>query len=535
MAAFDVERMRAQGRRFIDGFTPGQKAVTILCVVLVVLGGMFFTKWAGTPTWTPLYSGLSSKDAGDVTAQLDSQGIKYKVSGGGGTILVSKQDVYKTRISLSAKGIPSGGDSFDLLDKSGITTDQFTRDIQYQRALQAELGKTIEAIDSVSAASVTLTIPQDNVFVGAQQDSATAAVLVTPSGSSLSDSTVQAIVHLVASSIPNMKADDVTVADSNGNVLHAPGMDSSLTSGAVLTQKTAYENDIESKVSKMITATLGPGHAAVTVAADLDMSQTSTKSDTFARPGDGKKDIAAKQNNQKETLNTGSGATTNGQLGIPNTGNAGGTTVNGSGATQYTNDKTQQENALNTEHKDSITPPGTVKTLSVSVLFDSSSVSAADAVNIWKPQVAAAAGIDTTRGDTVAIQSVAFSDEAKKASKPASPAAAGGNAMFDLIKHVLTLLMIGLILFFAWRAIKKAEANRVPIRVPIDLRELEGTVPAALEAPARVGASVGVASAASRLLEAPTSTIEGEITDLIERQPDEVAQTLRSWLADRRT
>jgi flagellar M-ring protein FliF len=149
--------------------------------------------------------------------------------------------------------------------------------------------------------------------------------------------------------------------------------------------------------------------------------------------------------------------------------------------------------------------------------------------------VQAAAGIDTTRGDTVAVQSVAFTKEAKDAAKPAAPAAAGGNAMFDLIKHLLTLLMIGLILFFAWRAIKKAESNRVPLRVPIDLRELEGTVPAALEAPARVGASVGAASAASRLLEAPTSTIEGEITDLIERQPDEVAQTLRSWLADRRT
>ena len=103
--------------------------------------------------------------------------------------------------------------------------------------------------------------------------------------------------------------------------------------------------------------------------------------------------------------------------------------------------------------------------------------------------------------------------------------------MFDLIKHFLTLLMIAVVLFFAWRAIKRAENNRVPLRVPIDLLELEApsTLEPALHAP-RVAAAPARAS-----LEPPSSTIEGQITDLIERQPDEVAQTLRSWLADRRT
>jgi flagellar M-ring protein FliF len=93
--------------------------------------------------------------------------------------------------------------------------------------------------------------------------------------------------------------------------------------------------------------------------------------------------------------------------------------------------------------------------------------------------------------------------------------------------------MIGMVLFFAWRAIKKAEANRVPLRVPIDLRELEAPANVGALEPAMAGARAGGAGA--RSLEPPPPTIEGEITDLIERQPDEVAQTLRSWLADRRT
>src|SRR5262249_38702966 len=102
----------------------------------------------------------------------------------------------------------------------------------------------------------------------------------------------------------------------------------------------------------------------------------------------------------------------------------------------------------------------------------------------------------------------------------------------DLIKHVLTLMMIGLILFFAWRAIKKAESNRTPLRVPIDLRELEA--PGALALSGAGGAGAAVAAAPRRAGEPPPPELQGEITGRIERQPDEVAQTLRSWLADRR-
>ena len=106
--------------------------------------------------------------------------------------------------------------------------------------------------------------------------------------------------------------------------------------------------------------------------------------------------------------------------------------------------------------------------------------------------------------------------------------------MMDLVRHVVTLLIIALVLFFAWRAIKKAEANRVPLRVPLDLRELEAADTRALEAST---AAVPRLTPAERQALAPAAEtgIEGELTDLIEHQPDEVAQTLRSWLADRRT
>jgi flagellar M-ring protein FliF len=538
MPVVDVDRLKQQGKRFVDGFTPGQKAMTILGVVAVVLAGMTFMKWAAKPDYAPLYTGLSSQDAGAVTTALDAQHVKYKIEGGGGTIMVPRNVVDKTRIDLSAKDIPAGGDSFALLDKQGITTDEFTRNIDYQRALQGELGKAIESIDSVSAATVTLTIPQQTVFVGASEDKATAAVLVKTNGPDLSGDAVNAIVHLVASSIPNMNPDDVTVADANGTVLHAPGMNAQLGGTSQIAQTQNYDAALEKKIEDMVTRTLGPGHAAVTVAADLDMSNSTQKSTTFTEPVTGKT-VPLNRNDSSESLGGNGTGATNGPLGVPgNTTNpvAGGTTVPANTTPSSYLKTTNNDNlAVNSQQTDSTIPPGTVKRLSVSVLLDSAVVHPQDIANVWQPNILAAAGINPTRdgANALKVTTVAFDKTAQKAQQAQLSAATGSNPLFDLIKHFLTLLMIAVVLFFAWKAIKRAENNRVPLRVPIDLLELGAPAASALE-PAFATARVAAAPARPPL-DPPASTIEGEISDLIERQPDEVAQTLRSWLADRRT
>ena len=240
MPAIDFDRIRDQGKNFVDGFTPGQKAMTILGVIAVVLAGMAFSHWSSPTDYAPLYTSLSGADAGKVTQALDSAGVKWKLSDGGATVLVPADVVYKQRVALSAQGLPASSDGLALLDKEGITASEFVQRVDYQRAMQGELEKTIEAIDGVASATVNLTIPPDQVFAGAQADSPSAAVLVQPAGgTTLSSDAVQAIVHLVASSMPNMTPDSVTVADSSGNVLNAPGMD--LSSGQGLEQQTSFD------------------------------------------------------------------------------------------------------------------------------------------------------------------------------------------------------------------------------------------------------------------------------------------------------
>ena len=416
-----------------------------------------------------------------------------------------------------------------MLDKEGITASEFVQRVDYQRAMQDELEKTIDAIDGISAATVNLTIPPDQVFAGAQEDSPSAAVLVQPAGgTTVSSDAVQAIVHLVASSIPNMTPDSVTVADSNGNVLSAPGMDASSSQG--LEQQSSFDTTLGASVSNYLATALGPNHADVHVQSDMNFDQQNTTSITNTAPaGTGGKPLPSQQSTSDEKFNGGSGGT-NGVLGVTQ-GVPGAST---SGAQNYTKTSNQVNNALNQVYQQVQAAPGKIDHLSVAVLLDSSVVKP-DQVADWTKQIQAAVGYNKARGDVVQVTSMAFSPAAAKAAKDQLKAAttSGTNSMNDLIRHVVTLAIIALVLFFAWRAIKRAEANRVPLRVPLDLRELEAADARALEA----GAAVPRISEAERRALAPAADmgVEGELTDLIETQPDEVAQTLRSWLADRRT
>ena len=532
MPAIDFDRIRDQGKNFVDGFTPGQKAMTILGVIAVVLAGMAFSHWSSSTNYAPLYTSLSGADAGKVTQALDSAGVKWKLSDGGATVLVPAAMVYKERVALSAQGLPASSDDLSLLDKEGITASDFVQRVDYQRAMQGELEKTIEAIDGVASATVNLTIPPDQVFAGATADAPSAEVLVQPAGgTTLSTDAVQAIVHLVASSVPNMTPDSVTVADSSGNVLNAPGMD--LSSGQGLEQQTSFDTALGTAVSSYIATALGPNHADVHVQSDMNFDQQKTTSLTNSAPaGTNGKPLPSQQNQTSENFKGPASGGTNGVLGVTQSTPG---VASGSGNETYSKTSNQNTNAVNQIETEVQAAPGKISHMSVAVLLDSSVVKPADVAN-WTKQIEAAVGYSAKRGDIVQVTSVPFSTAAQKAAKAQLSAASGSGSgmMLDLARNVVTLLIVALVLFFAWRAIKRAEANRVPLRVPLDLRELEAADTRALEAAAATP-RLGELERRALAPAAPDSGVEGELTDLIEQQPDEVAQTLRSWLADRRT
>jgi flagellar M-ring protein FliF len=315
-------------------------------------------------------------------------------------------------------------------------------------------------------------------------------------------------------------------------MLHAPGQSSIGSSSDQMEAKAAFEATLAKNLTDYIATSLGPGQATVTVAATLDMSSGETTTTEFKQPDNIQTPSA--QVTETETF-TGPGSGANGVLGPDGTPGA----VNDT-PIDYSKTNTESQFALDTIERTTNDAPGRIERLSVSVLMNADKVEAGDEAT-WQTALEAAAGIDAARSDVLSIARVPFDEEAVAQVEENLSAAAGEASktqMLDMIRYVVTLLIVGLVLFLAWRAIKKAEANRVPIRVPLDLRELEA-------AERRLEPAMAGGAAETPRLPATTETsrppldpgnlpVEDEIAGIIEQQPDEVALTLRSWLADRR-
>ena len=173
-----VTRALARHQRTFMSFTPGQKAVAVVGTLALLLAGFMIFRWASTPSYAPLYSNLSSSDASAVIDKLDSQGVPYKLTNGGNTVMVPKDKVYSTRISLSGQGLPGSSDNgYSILDKQSLSTSSFQEQTNFKRAMESELSRTIEALNGVDTAVVHLALPAKQVFAD-KQDPATASVLV---------------------------------------------------------------------------------------------------------------------------------------------------------------------------------------------------------------------------------------------------------------------------------------------------------------------------------------------------------------------
>src|SRR4051812_8688200 len=395
MPAINVDQLRRRASQTLSGFSTGQKVITGLAVAGLIVGALTFSSWAGKPSYAPLFTNLQPSDAAAITQKLTSSKVPFKLADGGASVLVPQSQVYQQRLNLSASGLPTGGSQgYALLDKEGITSSEFRQRVDYQRALEGELAKTVGAIDGVSAATVHLVIPPNDVFA---EDShkPTASVLVqnTP-GKNMAPGQVQAVVHLVSSSVEGLNPNDVTVADSKGNVLSAPGDDGMLAAAgdARTQQRVTYENTVAKSLQDMLTQVIGPNHAVVRVTADLDFDQRSTTNETF----DHNPAPVISQSTSSESYNGGGAPGATGTLG---TGTAA-TTASGN-ASLYTNTDTPNPTAAGKTPEQVKQPPGAVNRLSIAVALDSN-VKTADA-NTVQQLVSAAAGINAQRGDTVVV------------------------------------------------------------------------------------------------------------------------------------
>ncbi len=513
----ELTRARDGLKRFASEFTSGQKAVTIAAAIAVVVGAFAFMSFSGKPNFTPLFTNLQASDAANITAKLTSDKVPYQLADGGSTILVPSSDVDQERLSLAQAGLPATSTvGLSLLDKEGITSSNITQQADYLQALQGELEQTIDSITNVTSSQVNIALPANQDFALNNNAPTGASVLVTMrAGQSLTDSEVQAIVHLVGSSVPNLSSGSVTVADSNGDLLAGPGVAEG--EGGNGSQTDSYDQAVQAKVEAYLAAALGPNNADVQVNATLSYDQVSTTTQSIVPGTNGQPSSFCTQTSNTNQSYTGTGTPPGGTAGTI-------TGTSGTGNGNYTNTSQSQTCETNQETKTVQQAPGTVESQSVAVLVNSKAMKGMSQTAL-QSGVAAAAGIDTARGDQLAFSSMPFNTAA--AAQAAKAAAAGTaadkkQAMGALIKTAVVFLIIAVVLFLLWRSAKKARlAPPTQVLGPSDLAALTRSL---ADEPA--GQLPAAMAQISNTREA------GDVNRFIDSQPDDVATMLRSWLAD---
>ena len=502
-----MEQFRNRARGLIGLIPPGQRVMAIAAAAVIAFASVLFLKWVSTPSYTLLYGGLDDTDLSEVIGGLDSQGIPYKIEGGGSRVLVPQEQVYTARAGLAEAGVAgqTAPPGYELLDQQGLATSDFQQRVDYQRALEGELAKTLTAMDGVSSATVRLAIPDQSPFDTAQVP-VTASVLVD-SGTVLSDEEVSTVVFLVSNAVQGLEPQDVTVADTAGDVLAAPGDvgGSGAAGGRSMDLTREYEAGLTADIQRLLNSVPGGAGSSVVVHAQLNFDETSVQSDSY----DPESQVTLSESTSSETLD-GSGSQ-GGATGATGATGSGGSTGSGVG---YVNQQADRQFGVNHETTTTTQAPGAVEMLSVAVVMDDGSETGATVPDSGEVEelVTAALGLDSTRGDTIKVTQLPFPKAEEAAAGP------GMTAMVPQAVGGLVMVVVAVALFLMSRGKGKAKGKK---RADDDDEVWSDTeaLPAAVVA-------AGLPSA--------SQTGSRDVMDLVQRQPEEIAGLLRAWLADRR-
>ncbi len=241
---------------------------------------IIFLSWTTSTPYEPLFSELSTKDAGEIIEKLKERSVKYTLKDGGKTILVPARKVYELRLDFAREGLPESGPiGYEIFDNQELGVTEFRQKIAYKRALEGELARTIRSIESVERASVLIVIPKERLFEKDQQLPTASVQLKLRRKSMPPQMTIEAIAHLVASSIEGLEPENVTITDTRGRILSRnqdPASVLSLTSNQ-LEFKRKVEEDLARKALQVLELRVGPGNATVQVTAELNWDQVEKK------------------------------------------------------------------------------------------------------------------------------------------------------------------------------------------------------------------------------------------------------------------
>jgi flagellar M-ring protein FliF len=545
--------------------------IWIGAAVLAVLGGLYsLNRWNQERDFKPLLTGLAPEDAGTVTAKLKELGVDYRLADGGSTIQVQTAKLAEMRLQLASAGLPKTGRiGFEIFDKANFGASEFAEQVNFNRAMEGELERSVMSIREVALARVHITPAKDSLYTE-QREPAKASVLVQlRRASALSPQNIQAICQLMASAVPGLAPELVTVVDTSGNLLNRPraqgaGADSS---EATMDYRKGLEKDLQNKIAATLDPLVGADHFRVGASAEVDLSSGEQNEETY---------------DPQKTVITNSQTTQDGpavpaSAGVPGTASnlprptavPVPTAVSSSNYIRRTENISYQPSRV---IKHVRLPQGAVRRLSLSVLVDHTvrwegkkrivEAPTADKLKVIRELVAAVAGLDTTRGDQLVVD--AFPFEATLTSEPpdkmlAPPEAAPPPSLletllnyprFKLIAGIgiaVLLLSVGgfIVLRRKSAAAKKKAAGSASMKqasiqaaslsdVPSTREELERQIQERLEQSAAEHARKE-AEALMNLQLPDTNTKKSEVltkhlTAEAKKDPAAVAQVIRAWL-----
>jgi flagellar M-ring protein FliF len=346
----------------------GRRFTILLALAAGVAGLVAVGLWSQQPDMQVLFANLTQEDAGAIVEKLKESKVPYEVGAGGGSIFVPSAQVHDLRLQLAGQGLPHGGGvGFEIFDRTTVGMSEFVQKLNYRRALQGELARTIAQMPEVERARVHLAVPERRLFSSEQDKPRASVVLSLKRSGSLSKAQVQGVVHLVASSVEGLQPQHVTVVDGHGRMLSEASDDGpTRLSGSQLEYQRSIEKDIETRIQTMLERIVGASKAVVRVSSVLDFRQVELTEERFDPNG---QVVRSEQRNQEKANGT------SGQAGgVPGVGS---NVPSGQVAqpAQSSSNSTQTKNeTLNYEISRTVSriiePTGTIKKLSVAVLVD---------------------------------------------------------------------------------------------------------------------------------------------------------------------
>jgi flagellar M-ring protein FliF len=547
-----------QLRKLISGMTLVQRLSILAAAGLVVAGIMAFVHFRHEGDFRPLYSSMAPEDAATVVQKLKESAVEYRLSENGGTVLVPSAKLAESRLALAAAGLPkSGRIGFELFDKNNFGATEFVEHINYERALEGELERSVMSLAEVEQARVHLTLPKESVFLD-QQEPAKASVLVKlRAGAQISPQNVAAVTHLVASAVQGLAPEAVSLLDMDGNLLSKPhrtaAADGSEVTAESMEVRQQLEHNLVSKIDATLEPLLGSSRFRAGASVDCDLTSGEEQEETL---DPAKSVMLSSQKTEEGADRPVSGGIPGTASNLPNPSAAASPNKTSTGISRRTENITYQTSRVIRHTR---IPQGVVRRMSLAVLLDQTvtweGTGAArkrvlvppppETLKTIRDLVAGVTGFNEERGDQLIVESLPFesslTSEPPPANRVATPNQAPKNPPWlefvNKYRDLILPLSLGLALLMVlavgiFRTVRKPKRYRDVVETPgLELPEGSYT-PSSLPASEPRPAQMEALSAAPQLSEGEREQLGDRIRQLAKRDPAATANVLRMWLQD---